>query len=98
MMVSMPAIPSSLAPDGCLCSRHEGAEEGIPHAHRRWIRRSTEGRRKRGPQCELLGRVLKIRLRQIGMARCDVLKLRQWLRCQYDNPTLVSLPYCVGPM
>src|SRR5262249_23634748 len=34
--------------------------KGIPHAHRRWIRRSTEGRRKRGPQCELLGRVLKI--------------------------------------
>src|SRR6516165_7226024 len=37
-------------------------KKASPHAHRRWIRPSTEGRRKRGPQCELLGPVLKIRL------------------------------------
>jgi hypothetical protein len=42
---------------------------------------------KMWPSMRIAGTALKIPLRQIGMARCDVLKLRQWLRCQYDKQT-----------
>ena len=36
MMVSMPAVPLHKLPI-VPCGRHEDAEEGSPHAHRRWM-------------------------------------------------------------
>jgi hypothetical protein len=37
MTLSMPAIPFFISSRSCLCGKHEGEEEGIPHAHGRWM-------------------------------------------------------------